>query len=54
MGKYCVNCKHLLRKEADGPRFNVWYNLLCRKAPREVAVDPVTGEAGFEAVNSLG
>ena len=47
---YCVDCQHLRRA---GPS-NIWYDLYCAQAPREAAVDPVTGEAGFKATNDLG
>ena len=48
--KTCVSCKHLRRK---GPT-NIWYDLLCAKAPREVTVCPLTGESGFKGKNDLG
>lgn len=44
----CKDCKHFLKLG------NIWYDMFCKASPREDATDPVTGEAGYAATNSVG
>jgi len=50
----CYECKHFHNKEPTGPRTDVWYNHVCRAAPRDTAADPVTGRILYADVNDLG
>ncbi len=50
----CKNCVHFINKEPSGPRSHVWYNHLCGASPLPEVTNPVTGETGYKAVNSLG
>jgi len=51
----CIKCANHMRLEnSDSPRYNVWYNQLCKASPLEEAIDPVTGESGYKDINDLG
>jgi hypothetical protein len=55
MNKLCVNCANLIRKEPpSSPRYDVWYNLLCKATPLQEVVDPTTGKKGYAQANDLG
>jgi len=44
----CTQCRFFL---SQGP---YWYAQFCQASPREPAIDPVTGTAGYTDVNDLG
>ena len=52
---FCVNCANLMRGEpSSSPRYNAWYNMLCKASPLEESVSPTTGETVYLETNDLG
>lgn len=52
--KTCYTCQHFKNSEPNGPRKDMWYNHLCKAAPLDVTINPVTGEACCKSRNDLG
>jgi len=52
----CARCRWHRSQDQGTPRADCFYNHFCAHADvgREVAIDPVTGHAGFAGVNDLG
>ena len=55
MLKICAKCANLMRLEPmSSPRYDVWYNLICKASPLAESVDLTTGGVGYKKVNDLG
>lgn len=52
---FCVNCANLMRGEpSSSPRYDMWYNMLCKASPLEESISPITGEIVYIQTNDFG
>lgn len=46
----CISCRYCQMQAPE----KIWYNAICSAIEREKAIDPVFGDEGYRATNSLG